>query len=123
MYYTVHCLATSKPMQSPYSDNTTDGKYSWDIALCGGLNYSCHQSSQNVSVCQNYDGHQRISGLTASRKLVFFDGSLSMRLDGGDKCNSIGKNRSTLISFECDRTVLAGQPRYVQVCGVTPAST
>ena len=88
--------------------------------MCGGLNYTCHSSSSsqpspNSSVCQLYDEHQRISGLLSSRRLQFFDGSLSMRLSGGEKCGN-GHNRSTLINFECDRAVLVGKPRYIEVC-------
>ena len=94
----------------------SDGKYSWDIAVCGALNYSCHDSTNtDTAVCQHFDTHQRISGLQSSRKLQFFDGSLSMRLSGGDNCNSNGRSRSTLINFECDRTVLIGEPRYIEV--------
>ena len=97
--------------------------YSWDISVCGGLNYTCHSSSSsqspqpspNSSVCQLYDEHQRISGLLSSRRLQFFDGSLSMRLSGGEKCGN-SHNRSTLINFECDRAVLVGKPRYIEVC-------
>ena len=96
----------------------SDGKYRWDIAVCGVLNYSCHDSTQNTSVCQHYPDHQRVSGLQTAQKLQFFDGSLSMRLSGGDKCSN-GRNRSTLINFECDRSVFIGQPRYIEVCYCT----
>ena len=93
----------------------SDGRYKWDISLCGSLNYTCHGSTQNASVCQSYSGHQRVSGLRDSRQLEFFDGALSMRLGGGEECSSNGKNRSTLVSFECDQSVLAGEPRLVEV--------
>ena len=96
----------------------SDNKYQWDIAVCGSLNYTCHDSSENTSVCQHYNDHQRISGLQTARKLQFFDGSLSLRLSGGDKCSN-EHSRSTLINFECDRTVLIGEPRYIQVCTCT----
>ena len=92
----------------------SDGKYHWDIAVCGALNYSCHGSTLNTSVCQRYDEHQRVSGLQTAQKLQFFDGSLSLRLSGGDKCSN-GRSRSTLINFECDRTVFIGEPRYIEV--------
>lgn len=101
-------------LHSIVSLSVSDGKYSWDIALCGALNYACHGSSSNVSVCQHFDDHQRTSGVQTTRRLQFFDGSLSMRFTGGEKCSN-GRNRSTLINFECDRTVLIGQPRYVEV--------
>ena len=104
------------PSPPPSVSLSLDGRYNWDIALCGPLNYTCHDSTKNTSVCQRYDEHQRTSGLQAMRTLQFYDGSLSMRFTGGDKCNSNGRTRSTLINFECDRTVVFGEPRYIEVC-------
>lgn len=98
--------------------------FSFDIGICGSLPPSSCNEKTGVSVCQEDSTHKKHScGASSSQKLVYFDGSLSLKYEGGDLCHHNNKKRSVLVNFECDRTanVSSTLPHYLREsdCGYT----
>ena len=73
-----------------------------------------------MTVCQtDSNGKSHACGLKNTQQLVYFDGSLYLKYQNGDRCHGNQKNRSVLINLECDRTanVTTSIPRYLQETG------
>lgn len=90
--------------------------FSFDLGICGSLTSPCNGKT-GVSVCQrDAEGHVHVCGKSSTQKLVYFDGSLYLKYQGGDRCHHNNRDRSVLINFECDRTanMSSSRPRYVK---------
>lgn len=84
---------------------------SYSVTACGKLNFTCHHSP-SAAVCQHIDKDREYScGNSSHQSLRFFEGSVTIRYEGGDHCNHVKENRSVLLNMECDRSVYIGKPR------------
>ncbi len=105
----------------------TPSGHTYHVSICNPLNHPCMTAEDNgtVAVCQIDSSHKpHQCGLSNTQTLTYFDGSLTMNFIGGDQCHHNNKNRSVLINFECDRTLVdyKGYPRFIsenEDCGYT----
>ncbi len=93
------------------------GGFSFNLSVCLDVSKQVPCNGVNgVAVCQLDSVHKFHScGLFATEKLTYFDGSLSLRYTGGDLCHRTNRNRSVLVTFECDRqaSVSETMPTYM----------
>ena len=91
---------------------------SWRVTVCGALQGGGEGGEggcgDGVPICQaDSHGVHHSCGSLGSQQLRYFEGSLTMAYTGGDKCNHVSVERSSEISFECDRSNYTGAPAFV----------
>eukprot|EP00117_Sycon_ciliatum_P043986 scpid4052/ scgid3820/ Cation-independent mannose-6-phosphate receptor; 300 kDa mannose 6-phosphate receptor; Insulin-like growth factor 2 receptor; Insulin-like growth factor II receptor; M6P/IGF2 receptor len=67
----------------------------------------------DVTACQVDNGKAHAMGRSFDRQLHLVDGEFAMTLEHGQRCSS-HLQRTTVIQFQCNRTVGYGQPHYVR---------
>ena len=108
-------LTPSPPAQAQsYYSVSAEENVEFHLSLCTPLNHTCH-GQDGVAVCQNAStGHDFSCGLHSTQRLQYFDGSLTLSYDHGDKCSRSNTTRSVRINLECDRSTEVGDISYIR---------
>lgn len=108
-------LTTTSDNSSFYAIESSDNSaFSFNLSVCVPLETQCNEI-WNVSVCQFDSTNYHVCGLSTNQELTYFDGALSLRFKGGDRCHHNSKDREVLVMFECDRAanISGTRPKYL----------
>ncbi|XP_074663133.1 cation-independent mannose-6-phosphate receptor-like, partial [Tubulanus polymorphus] len=102
----------------PVDSNPGSGNYTYYMNVCGELKMQCPTTvRQGMTGCQKKNKDSMFGkslGLLHHQKLRYSDGVLSLTYTGGDVCSS-GLHRTTIITFQCNKSAGVGSPVLADV--------
>ncbi|XP_038048004.1 cation-independent mannose-6-phosphate receptor-like [Patiria miniata] len=104
---------TDKQKQHPKVAEASGYKYWMDV--CQDMAIGCLDEDHNGAVCQESvpGGNRLVAGVSKNHVLSYADGELTLTYKGGDVCNHNQFPRTSVISFECNKTAGVGNPTFV----------